>query len=175
MLNYLGQQEAARKTRPPSQRPGAWAGKICRSTTGQGLYALTTQEKWDKFKNIVRGWLEHYKRKPTPLLYPVFVHKDMQKGRGFLIHMGETYPMFVPFYRGIHLTLESWRQDRNPEGWKYTKREWRELKIELIETDSDDELDNPAAPETVSAVPQLHEDLKALDTLSSGANPPPCG
>ena len=42
----------------------------------------------------------------------------MEKGRGFLIHLELTYPDLVPYFKGIHLTLDSWREGRDEEGWK---------------------------------------------------------
>eukprot|EP00957_Ditylum_brightwellii_P092760 7062738-Ditylum_brightwellii.AAC.1 len=51
----------------------------------------------------------------------------MEKGRGFLIHMVEVYPMLVPHLKGIHLTFESWRPDQDQEGWKYTQKQWLEI------------------------------------------------
>ena len=29
-----------------------------------------------------------------------------------------TYPSLVPYFKGIHLTLDSWRENRDAEGWR---------------------------------------------------------
>jgi hypothetical protein len=43
-LGYLGIQNASRKTRPPSQTPGAWAGVIA-EVGWAGIGIKTSQEK----------------------------------------------------------------------------------------------------------------------------------
>ena len=37
---------------------------------------------------------------------------------GFLLYVTHTYPMMVPYIKGMHLTLEGWREGRDLEGWK---------------------------------------------------------
>ena len=37
-INYLGQQDAARKLRAPSKSPVAWSGAMCESVSGKGLF-----------------------------------------------------------------------------------------------------------------------------------------
>eukprot|EP00957_Ditylum_brightwellii_P056820 4307432-Ditylum_brightwellii.AAC.1 len=34
--------------------------------------------------------------------------------------MSRTYPEMVPYLKGTHHTLESWRPTRDEDGWKYT-------------------------------------------------------
>ena len=46
-LSWLGLQDAARKRRRASQRPGAWAGSIISSDTGKVTKSVT-QERWEK-------------------------------------------------------------------------------------------------------------------------------
>eukprot|EP00957_Ditylum_brightwellii_P171992 13094497-Ditylum_brightwellii.AAC.1 len=52
---------------------------------------------------------------------PTFDRKELEKGRGFLVHMSEVYPMITPYLKGIHLTLESWHPDWDVDGWKFPK------------------------------------------------------
>ena len=52
--NYLGIQDAARKRRFPSKKPGVWCGAKS-STDAEGVYTSTTQAKWDKGKNWIEG------------------------------------------------------------------------------------------------------------------------
>ena len=49
IANSLGIQDAARKRRFGSQKPGAWAGSVV-ETTEQGVFVTVSQEKWDKCK-----------------------------------------------------------------------------------------------------------------------------
>jgi hypothetical protein len=51
-FSWLGIQDAAQKRRDSSQRPGAWAGAVV-VTTGEGVYLLVSQEKWDKVKVLL--------------------------------------------------------------------------------------------------------------------------
>ncbi|KAL7558182.1 hypothetical protein ACA910_016235 [Epithemia clementina (nom. ined.)] len=44
---YYGLQDAARKRRPPSRTPGAWAGTLIKSPT-HGVFKLVSQDRWDK-------------------------------------------------------------------------------------------------------------------------------
>ena len=53
-----GLQDAARKRRRPSQKPGAWAGAIVATTNGRVTRGVT-QERWEKAKSKIR-WLGYY-------------------------------------------------------------------------------------------------------------------
>ena len=46
--SYLGVQDAARKVRPCSQTPGAWAGSVVHVVPELGVCALLSQANWDK-------------------------------------------------------------------------------------------------------------------------------
>ena len=45
-------------------------------------------------------------------------HSALGKGRGFLSYVGMTYPSLVPYFKGVHLTLDSWRDNRDAKGWR---------------------------------------------------------
>ena len=51
-INHLGEQEASRKRRPTAQTSGAWIGAIYRPDDNV-IGILTSQEKWDKGRNII--------------------------------------------------------------------------------------------------------------------------
>jgi hypothetical protein len=51
--SYLGIQDAARKARPSSKTPGAWAGALVYVLTLLGVCVLTLVEKWNKMKGIL--------------------------------------------------------------------------------------------------------------------------
>jgi hypothetical protein len=36
-------------------------------------------------------------------------HTQLERDRGFLIYMDQTYPAMVPYLKGIFLTLDGWR------------------------------------------------------------------
>lgn len=78
-----------------------------------GIVVLTSQEKWDRMKDIVRKLLGRVQAGDT------FVnHAELSLDRGFLVYLCQAYPAMTPYLKGIHLTLETWRGGRNEEGWK---------------------------------------------------------
>ena len=76
-INYLGQQDAARKQGQPSKVPRAWAGAKCVSIEGQGLYVLSTQGKWDKTKDIVERWRREFSSNPDGKLDHSQLERDV--------------------------------------------------------------------------------------------------
>jgi hypothetical protein len=45
-------------------------------------------------------------------------HKELLLDRGFLVYVTRTYPAMVPYLKGFHLTIKTWRGGRDSEGWK---------------------------------------------------------
>jgi len=148
---YLGIQVAARKTRPPSKNPGPWAGSMIVSDAN-GVAVRATQEKWDKTKDQIRqtlAWVESGQ--------PID-RKALESIRGSLVYLQRTYPAITPYVKGYHLTIDSWRPNRDEEGWR----------VELRSTSS--EVLKP--PEHVKPVPRFRNDLLALTTLFEPETPP---
>ena len=116
-VNYLGQQDAPRKRRAPSKKPGAWSGAMCESVSGKGLFVTCSQEKWDKPKEIVsRRYREVIKDEADSL-----DHKNLERDVGFLVHLSRTFSSIFPYLRGIYNTLNGWRKGRDHDGWKLTQ------------------------------------------------------
>ena len=113
-INYLGQQDSPRKRRKVALKPGAWSGANIISKPGDGLFVTCSQEKWDKTKLIISSLLEKLEENPRVLLN----RKELERQRGFLIHITRTFSQMVPYLKGIHHTLESWRFGRDKDGWK---------------------------------------------------------
>ena len=150
ILGHLGVQDAARKRRPPSREPGAWAGAVFR--TGGSVCVTVTQEKWNKAKTWVQE-MEEWEPDKIPL-------KRLMSARGFLLYVSRAFPDMVPYLKGLHATIDSWRPGRDDEGWKV---EW-----------SGDALDDGArtvAPSWVKAVPRWKDDVRALGELLEGDQP----
>ena len=183
--NYLGQQDAPRKRRPPSKNPGAWAGAMCNSSSGVGLFVTCSQEKWNKAKEIVsRNYQEVVVDGSSTLSY-----KTLEKDVGFLVHLSRTFPAIFPYLRGIYNTLNGWRKGRDRDGWKLTRKEWdlflaMEEEMDEME-DQRDEIRSkapisspsklpgkPDTPDEVTPVPRLSRDLSALERLLSDEVPP---
>eukprot|EP00957_Ditylum_brightwellii_P040627 3074901-Ditylum_brightwellii.AAC.2 len=150
LSTFFGQQEALMKRKPPS--PGedqAWAGAI--------------------FQIIAREWLAICIDVAHAGVPAAFDRKELKSGRGFLIHIGRTYPMIVPFLKGVHLMLDLWCPGCDEEGWK-TKEA-----LDAIETNYWEAIyHSEEAPEVVYGVPCLEQDLRALAALGELDTPPPC-
>ena len=152
--SFLGLQIAARKIRPPSQQPGAWAGTHA-FVLKEGIGVTCGPDKWTKAKNLLTELREELAQ-GTSLL-----HKGLEQKRGFIVHLQRTYPCLTPFLKGMHLTLDSWRPGWDDEGWIDPAIDWEDW----------DTYDT-TAPEFVTAVPRLLEDLQSLQHLLAPDHPP---
>ena len=79
----------------------------------------------------------------------------------------------VPYLKGIHLTLDSWRPWRKGDGWKMNLQKIRAA-MEDAQKDYGHEGDDAflKAPSQVKIVLRLHADVKALCTLFDSEEPP---
>jgi hypothetical protein len=121
---------------------------------------MCTQDKWEKAQQYIAR-LQHLQETSNS-----FDFKELESIQGFLIYVIRTYPAFTPYLKGVHLTLDSWRPNRDDEGWKmvhafhYHKNEYP------LPT-------SPTQPLVrVTGVPRLAGDLQALAKLFSTPHPP---
>lgn len=154
---YLGIQDAARKRRAPSQQAGAWAGSIVR-TNNESVGLMVSEERWAKTKKIIGKWLDLVSKNPKGGLDT----KELLSDRGFLIYITRTYRELIPYLKGLHLTIDGWRDNRDDDGWRmataYSRgKNFGENQEERLPRDF---------PETVVPVPRLLGDLKALAELT---------
>ena len=61
-------------------------------------------------------WLEMVVSDPTGITVERFLSI-----RGFLIHAANAYDHLRPYMKGVHLTADGWRKNRNAEGWRDDK------------------------------------------------------
>ena len=169
---YLGIQDAARKRRPPSTHAGAWAGSMVYSEGGYvGTYV--DQAKWDKTKTHLQ-WIKTQidecdvalNSKSTP---KGINHKELERRRGFLVYVSMTYPAMVPYLKGIHQTLGSWRSNRDEDGWKLTLSEMRASKYSLNQMKFS--YSTKDAPTEVYPVARLEDDINCLLKLFESPRP----
>lgn len=162
-LNWLGLQDAARKRRPPSQTPGAWAGSIV-DAGNDGVSVLISEERWSKTKQLL-DWVNQNMQDSSGIPF-----KELEKYRGFLIYVSRTYPEMTPYLKGIHLTLDSWRPWRKDDGWKLTSKEMRATLSEMgcPEETYGNYNANAKPPTRVQGVPRLQHDIRALLELFEG-------
>ena len=91
-LQYLGMQDAPRKRRPPTKSPGAWAGGVHRISK-TSITKTVTQDKWDKGRGYAKELVDAYEN-VAPGQKPTFNHKDLERKRGYLIHLAVTFFQF---------------------------------------------------------------------------------
>ena len=174
---YLGIQDAPRKTRPPSQdRCGAWAGTIVRISP-ERITRSVSQSKWDKGRGILK-WCREQTRLGKGIPFKPFLSK-----KGFLVHLCMTYKFLTPFLKGFHLLTDSWRKNRAADGWKVQDRDWESYLQEALEKGEIDESDyvemmsrdgDDEAPDTLNdtAVLRFEDDLSALEMFFQLEAPP---
>ena len=71
-----------------------------------------TKEKWDKTRRLVAE-LEAMLLEPENM--PL---KQLMVIRGYLNYVVRTYSWLSPYYKGLHLTIDGWRPDRDNQGYK---------------------------------------------------------
>jgi hypothetical protein len=164
-LNFLGIQDAPRKRRGSSRCPGAWAGGVI-VTTDDGVFVLTSQEKWDKAKVQIEEVRLMLAKDPEKLS-----RKRLEQIRGFLQYVAQTYNTLTSYMIGFHMTIDSWRPGRDHEGWRMAKTLWEQIKKE-DEDWSREEVEVEEVPILVKAVPRFKDDVACLSKLLSTENPP---
>ena len=180
----LGMQDAARKRRAPSMAPGAWAGTIIR-TDGNQVEKMVSQERWDKTKEKI-GWIQQQLEKAPEGGRARIQHKKLESIRGFLVYVTRTYQEMVPYLKGIHLTLDSWRKGRSRSGWKTEVADQAEMDDEegdgceftntvdtkLLPEELWGTNEAEVPPEFVFAIPRLNQDIGSLHQLTISDTPP---
>jgi hypothetical protein len=169
--NHCGVQDAPRKRRPPSLTPGAWAGSVVHADGGE-VGVRVSQDKWDKTRKIIRRLAdeldEFYCRTSLGESLEGTDRRRMESDRGFLIYVAQACPSLVPYLKGVHLTIDSWRPDRNSQGWKLRRKETEVLRRNGVI----DDYDHTASPDHVKPVPRYAGDLLPMDKLTNSASPP---
>jgi hypothetical protein len=159
-LNLLDLQEAPRKYRPGSMNPGPWARSMAYINDGEVRVLIA--KKWNKGKVILRDLMLRTKQSRW------LDHKELERGRGFLIYLSRTYPPMTPFLLSLHQTIDGWRSYRHEDGWKMAAKG----DDEMAEVEEDDPgQDDP--PRLVKAAERLEADMEVLCMLTSSEYPPP--
>jgi hypothetical protein len=93
--------------------------------------------------------------------------------RGFLVYVTRTYTTLVPYLKGVHLTLDSWRANRGDDGWPIDDDEWR------LSNTIDNRIKDGVArqgglepPKIVKRAARLAHNLKMLNALTATKVPP---
>ena len=156
---YYGLQDAARKRRPPSRTPGAWAGAVVGTDERGQVFKTVSQERWNKTRGHIatlRKWAESDQK---------INRKELERVRGFLVYVSLTFDTMVPYLKGIHHTLESWRDDRDEEGWRLPEKDRRKRK-------HSESQESNVPPKEVVQSPRFKSDVAALSNLTKDETPP---
>jgi hypothetical protein len=78
---------------------------------------MVSQGKWEKTKHLISKMAEMVDQEYLPLVRLLQV-------QGFLMYMVCTYPWINPYMKGLHLTIDSWRPVREPDGFKLRGKEF---------------------------------------------------
>jgi hypothetical protein len=81
-----------------------------------------TVEKWKRGQTMIR-WLQD-EVNDCPNKRPWLNFKQLESIAGFLCHLSMTHEGFRPFLKEIYLTLNSWRSQRDEDGWKMPDKRW---------------------------------------------------
>jgi hypothetical protein len=72
----------------------------------------------------------------------------------------------VSYLIGMHMTIDSWRKNRDGDGWRLSTQDLKMRARAVAEMeDSDAKVDDPEAPPTVVGVPRLGDDMRAFLSL----------
>jgi hypothetical protein len=168
IYQYLGQQDAARKYRPPHQQPGPWCGTFV-AVHDECVWVYVSDQKWSKAKLFISEL--------TQLLEEgsAINHKFLERGRGFMVYFCRTYTSMTPYLKGIHLTLDSWRQGRDGDGWKVVKHGARhgnkKLQLRVIEEEEDYLIDQFESVEHPDVIEEPPDPIALIDLEEEVENP----
>jgi hypothetical protein len=172
-LCFLGLQDAARKRIEPSQRPGAWAGAtvmmddetICKGVTKERWVKLQLKIRWigkqlklhdDFSKKADKEMGESNQESVKPSLH----FKSLESNVGFTVYVAMKYTSMIPYLKGVCLTLNFWKGNRNEEGWKEICKRKRECDLE------EEVIDRENPPRLGVPVPRLESEIGALMELT---------
>jgi hypothetical protein len=88
----------------------------------------------------------------------VLNHRELKRKRGFLIYVTQTYPAMIPYLKGIHQTLETWRPNRKASAWKRKASREKDPMMAVAHAQG--------SPKFVEAAPRLTGDLETLQHLT---------
>ena len=127
-MNYLGNQDAARKRGPPTLIPRPWNGFMTHTDTPYPVKG-TTAKKWNRGRAGLE-WVWQQLEIPGSVTDPIEYIKSLQNWEvridtaelrrvaGLWIHLTETYKEGRCFLKGFFNALEAFRSDRDLDGWR---------------------------------------------------------
>ena len=140
----------------------------------ENIFSYVSLKKWNKGEGFIINWLNELEEAGMKNRTALLDHKTMEEGRGFLVYLARTYTSIVPYLKGIHLTIDSWRDGRDEEGWKLRTNARR--KLDSNEDDSHSistqRTTKTTPPKVVKPVKRLLDDLRCLSHFFDEETPP---
>ena len=99
MICYLGIQDACRKRTAPSQESGERTGTSVDSSRGLATMFVSVK-KWLRSKEIILRIIKEFGEDGR------FDFKELDKDRGYLVHILRTYRAMISYLKGIYQTLD---------------------------------------------------------------------
>ena len=168
-----GVQDRAAKRTFPTPTPGPWAGTVSH-TDRHEVAGLMSAEKWAKTRSLILELFEMIGTASNPASR--VPRQRLLEIRGFLNYVVRTYPWLNPYLKGLHLTIDGWREGREEGGWKATgppsMASRRASEDELGRRSGGTPAKVDPGPEHVLPQPRLHRDVKCLMELTALADPP---
>ena len=159
--SFYGVQDAARKRREQTQRPGAWAGAVC-GTAPDRPFISVTQEKWEKTQREISRLRSEIDGIESATPRGTVQRKVLEEVAGFINHVGRAYPTLLLYLNGVYATINVWRPDRDEDGWK----------VNHHETNSRYSGSYKDAPARVRLVKRMTFDVQAMESLTAAKHPP---
>jgi hypothetical protein len=138
---------------------------VVRSDLG-GVHCLVSEEKWKKTQDLLLETKNMLLTNPNHR-----PRKRLEQIRGFLMYVARTYTGLIPYLIGFHLTIDSWRPNHGPDGWKLQRSTDPAHDSLLVGVDKLP-YTYDAGPDFVAAVPRFLADIEALLHLTSSPSPP---
>eukprot|EP00984_Skeletonema_dohrnii_P022484 scaffold11603_cov72-Skeletonema_dohrnii-CCMP3373.AAC.1 len=176
ILNYLGLQDAFRKRTEPVIDPGPWAGSV--TSTALMVLVTVTIEKWRKTRALVEE-LDLMIRQNSRKI----PRNRLEQIRGFLNYVTRTYRWLSSYIKGLHLTIDGWRKDRDMDGYRKFVNEaaikeaekdmaaGREVDLDAFRVKEEVVGKEQKPPEFVEGKARLLSDVAALMKLTEGDTP----
>jgi hypothetical protein len=98
----LGATRCRQKEKGSQPNPGPWAGLIV-ITNNTSVQTTLSKDRWDKAKSMITWIKEQISRGP------VIEFKTLERYCRCLVYISQSYPALVPYLKGIHPTMDSWR------------------------------------------------------------------
>ena len=105
----MGIQDAFRKITIHSQEPGEW-DRISIDLSKGCITVFLSDKKWLRSKKIISRITKELEEGGG------LDFKKLEGNWGYLVYISRTYRSMVPYLKGIHQTLDSWRSGRNEDG-----------------------------------------------------------